>query len=131
MHGDERIDLEKLTAFPWDSVRGQQAGSSPPAAYFLMRGPRVVVAKFKTEEDCDFAAMASKACEVMVRRGWTVKSWIPGSQDGKAKRRFGVVDENWFWIHGDDYWRQSRHDPFTALVEADKWYRDNVEQKIG
>lgn len=67
-----------------------------------------------------FSALANNAFNVMMRRGWypacdSEKWWVVSG--GPA----GIINE-----HCD---RVPWADPFTALVEADKWYRENIEDK--
>ncbi len=76
-------------------------------------------------ENQPFIALARNAYDVMMRRGWypvPVESelWNVCTQ-GLA----GKLPEE-FW----EAWRKLRFaDPFTALVEADAWYREHVEGK--
>ncbi len=74
----------------------------------------------------DFASgewiiQAHAAYEVMMRRGWWAeprfekpRRWVVWSNDGMVLRTA---------LTGYD-------DPFTALVEADEWYRENVENAV-
>ncbi len=70
------------------------------------------------------AALALRAGEVMMRRGWTARQISDGwlVQDDRnnpllqCHKRKDYTD----WFVADD--------PFTALVEADKWYEVNVEK---
>ena len=67
-----------------------------------------------------FVVMARKAFDVMMRRHWGVRlgreSWIVLG-----------ADDAWLWHEKHGYFKGA--DPFTALVEADEWYRENVEEK--
>ncbi len=112
------IDLSKLTPAPW---------SVPDGCGYVTDTEGNPCADCGGADDAEFIALARNAFDVMMRRGWSVRTWIPGSLDGKAPRRFGVIDEDGEWLHKTDYWITSRHDPFTALVEADRWYREHVE----
>lgn len=70
------------------------------------------------EDDAKFIDLARNAFDVMMRRGWSAQ----------------CVDKNFWYVCddcGDDVvLEESSHhweDPFTALVEADKWYREHGE----
>jgi len=67
------------------------------------------------QEDAEFIVLARAAFEVMMKRGWA-----PGRGN----------NGNW-WVEnvkGDLVLDQDYADPFTALVEVDAWYRENVEK---
>lgn len=61
--------------------------------------------------DAHFIAIARNAFDVMMRRGWSVKCFQSG---------------RWYVDNGSEY-LNSADDPFTALLEADAWYKANVE----
>ena len=75
------------------------------------------------ETDAQFIALARNAFEILMRRGWLVQQISPngpwmvcGPQWAfNPKDRDMVVSDSWL-------------DPFTALVEADAWYKANVEK---
>ena len=84
----------------------------------LLSGPH-----FATELFVERAVLASQAFDVMMRRKWRpITNVLPG-----------------WWVLGDDenpvhlpLHRDSPAiyaDPFTALVEADRWYKENVEER--
>jgi hypothetical protein len=94
----------------------------------------VVVAAFERQSDAEFAARARNAFDVMVRRGWYAErfsllgggfAWrIPMDVANDMVRQHGANAcdfKSWASLRKFD-------DPFAALVEADKWYRDNVEK---
>lgn len=84
------------------------------------------------EMDWDFAefiAIARAAFDVMMRRGWNPmlnpcdeKTWRVDMNDGTCFA-YGHEDEFNEGVNPADW-----PDPFTALVEADRWYRENVEK---
>ena len=87
----------------------------------LLHGKEVsgaVALAITSQDDAEFIALARNAFDVMMRRGW----WA--SFDG------GLHPEKWS-VHGkgSGFLRdQKMHDdPFTALVEADKWYKENIK----
>lgn len=67
-------------------------------------------------------ALCRNAMDVQHRRGWAA---VAGDSEGKwvARKEAGdghrVID-----ILGE---KSDFDDPFTAIVEADKWYKENVE----
>lgn len=64
--------------------------------------------------DLTFLQLARAAFDVMMRRGWGVENrggWYATSKYGDRA------------VGGTDLYP----DPFTALVEADAWYKQNVE----
>lgn len=80
----------------------------------------------------DFAAfvvLARSAFDVMMRRGWNPCQDIHST--------WFVLDCRCRCVHPADDYRSDdgrfnpvRYgDPFTAIVEADRWYRENVEAK--
>ncbi len=102
------IDLEKLSPAPWQA-HGHEL-------YYSSR----LHQQIPSAVDAGFIALARNAFDVMMRRGWGVV-WF---EDG----RWAIVTQG-----------ESAHeclaarislsnDPFTAMVEADKWYRENVEK---
>lgn len=114
------IDLENLTPVPWTSVR--QFGAEPPYRCVIANNMDAF-AMVEREADADFIALARDAFDVMMRRGWQVMSI-----DGRWHVHDGVDGNSYLWIGGVGAYPIPA-DPFTALVEADKWYRENVEGK--
>lgn len=79
------------------------------------------------KEAAAFYALARNAFDVLMRRRWLVECITPpcdGFPDGPgwtASFHGMYMDPNECMLPG------GFPDPFTALVEADKWYRENVE----
>jgi len=116
------MDLSKLTPAPWESVATWKVVGSETGEFILARGLKGI-ANFAKEADGDFAALARNAFDVLMRR-----RWFPNCHNGKWRVESGVVRlEGWI---GDVANPIEANDPFTALVEADKWYRENVEGKL-
>ena len=75
-----------------------------------------------------FSLTAYAALEVMMHRGWGVRLLLTllSTESKEILPRWHVLGisepQGWPFKIG---WS----DPFTALVEADKWYKENVEQK--
>ncbi len=105
------MDLSKLSPAPWQVEqfdRGPSLTSGPPddaSERFALDDPM-------ERADMEFAALARNAFDVMLRRGWGPTRDITG--------KWGV----------EEYWCSLPHqpDPFTALVEADKWHKENFEK---
>lgn len=112
------MDLSKLTPAPWSSVAQMWGDSAVPTGKFVLAHGKTPVAIFLNEADCDAAALARNAFDVMMRRGWHSRL-LP---DGRG----WTVDVAQCRHYGD---KGMFADPFTALVEADRWYAANVEGK--
>jgi hypothetical protein len=65
---------------------------------------------------------AELAFDVMIRRRWGV-TYPPGARKGWIVNGPDVPEQ--FWKPNPENWP----DPFTALVEADKWMKENVEKE--
>lgn len=122
------MDISGLAPAPW-KASGCHIESAPIHA----DGGRMVIYDEGGHNDVDaaFIALARNAFDVMMRRRWEAHWsaegwWVDGEDKG-----YGGYDANdWHpgmfqkWL--DEYlWS----DPYTALVEADKWYVANVENK--
>ncbi len=80
--------------------------------------PRMEIAKTVAA----FAVLARNAFDIMLRRGWGVERvW---NNDLRVYRWYIVAD-------APRALREGFADPFTALVEADRWYAENVEGARG
>ncbi len=124
------MNLDKISPAPWSSViqayatmLDENGGFLPTGKFVLARGLEQV-AIFDSEADCDHAALARNAFDVMTRRGWGVAVHLDGSVSGARPRCWVVVDEEGNLVTNTSYF-----DPFTALVAADEWYKANVENK--
>jgi hypothetical protein len=95
------MDLSKLTPAPWTV---DERGWCDDADY---------------HENQEGIALMRNAADVMMRRGWwpvcdSEKWFVRGEGTGPLQIK-----------NDDGPWS----DPFTALVEADRWYKENVEAK--
>jgi hypothetical protein len=99
------MDLTKLTSAPWKVAGDIHLGESGWCT---------------NETDLEFIEVARIAFDVMIRRGWGVIPVTGGWQ--AVECRPGVCGINSMII---------KSDPFAALVEADKWYRENIETYKG
>lgn len=115
------IDLSKLTPAPWEATRWRVCAG-------IGEGERIEVVcdtannkETRTEANAlkaAFIALARNAFDVMMRRGW------------HANLYKGSPPEGGMWYVDVPEMRiaiPAWPDPFTALVEADKWYRENME----
>lgn len=119
------MNLDQLTPAPWKAELGDVlAGKFQQeiACCFCGSG-QAAMPCHPDEEDvarAEFIALARNAFDVMMRRGWN-----PVKVDGKWQ--VSGTDESGRWETTPlCTWFP---DPFTALVEADKWYRENVEEQ--
>ena len=122
------FDPNKLTPAPWDA-------NSNETALAVWHDSKVMVASGwsvhhsdktpSTEEknaNMAFIALARNAFDVMMRRGWhayfdeAAQGWFLGGHHGSLNAFSQSVGACF-------------SDPFTALVEADKFYRENVEKQ--
>lgn len=124
------IDLEKLSAAPWRHNGFHTIISGD----FRIAECDLDLSGVECEANADFIALARNAFEVMMRRGWTADK---SSVEGEGWRVMMFGDHFAFTEDGEaGTFRSDRitaiphwPDPFTALVEADAWYRANVEAK--
>ena len=126
------LDLSKLTPAPWVVCREtEEFGTIGMPVVRMDDDDSIVVGHGSdwgpttdnTETDATFIALARNAFEVLIRRGW-----------GVEKR--GGCDPGWMVtdIIGDVFYPPDSDntailpsDPFTAIVEADKWLREHVK----
>jgi hypothetical protein len=86
-----------------------------------------VVIEEEAEANAAFIALGRNAFDVMMRRRWSpvaspiAGTWRVDTDDG-AYFAYGKEDED--GVNPAEF-----ADPFTALVEADRWYRENVEAR--
>jgi hypothetical protein len=108
------MDVSKLAPAPW-RVTGDAAGL-PFIVYPCPADEGCADGCLRIEKHLEFIALARNAFDVMMRRGWTPRKtgefWTAGD----------------LWHSHDAVWYVGPWgDPFTALVEADKWYKERVE----
>lgn len=111
------MDLEKVTAAPWGEAKNVVYGPDGMIGEFgfgyLFNDPEMIA-------NAAFTCLARNAFEVMMRRG---EGFMLCQTDDGKRWMIDCSIGNHGWIPG--FWP----DPFTALVEADKWYTQNVEAK--
>lgn len=132
------MDLSKLTPAPWESVTILSAGErdTPDGGHEMwsespwrvINGPPQRISDamlcrraFTNATDTEFMALARGAFDVMMRRKWEPEAWL-------AEGDVWGVDSAVASLPAELY-AMRWPDPFTALVEADRWYVENVEGK--
>lgn len=114
------IDLTKLSPAPFtvckDSATVCDIAGGAVAHFFQGTTPETKAQAFR---DAHSYALVRNAFDVMLRRGWYA---IPAHMVSAMRKGLWTV-------MGQDFPEpyQYHPDPFTALVEADRWYRENVE----
>jgi hypothetical protein len=124
---DTQFDPSKLSPAPWVVRVDPELDWScipKPNGYPLLMGE-------DESEDCRaalaFAALARNAEDVMLRRDWHAKRIGDGCWLALTGHDRPITDE---WLAQDESRIPSRRfwpHPFVALVEADEWYKANVE----
>lgn len=115
------MDLTKLTPAPWE-VSGVEGMTTK---YVHSDQSPGVVAIDLCPTDAAFVALARNAFDAMMRRGW-------GVFPSQTEPGWGIVLPHLPQYAPRDKYRWIRAkrwpDPFTALVEADRWYSANMEK---
>jgi len=123
------MDLNKLTPAPWFWSKCGNWIFGPDVNGIV--GEHILC--YNTDDDGlhgeqadkDFIALARNAFDVMMRRGWSpclaeedgpLDEWTLFDSGGLPVISCPGVTVPRIWP-----------DPFTALVEADEWYKENVE----
>ena len=117
--------LDKLTPAPW--VLASDSGEWWNRLYTARAAPNNEIGSLKYRDDLAFVAMARNAFDVMMRRGWwPVTMTVPWNPPFlwmvTGRERLPWQDDDGWLMMPEMKWP----DPFTALVEADKWYAANV-----
>ncbi len=111
------MDLSKLSPAPWHNVGHE-------LFFGHMDNPRSHHQQIWSEPDTEFIALARNAFDVMMRRGWYSYKDEKGKWFVSFTGYTGPQSLRVFSFSEDGF-----ADPFTALVEADRWYRENIECK--
>lgn len=124
------MNLENLTPAPW-AVTGLVDELHIVGDYESKDHWDTWIAHMTQDDgqtDAAFIALARNAFDVMMRRGWANTRQFHA--DGKITwgADFCRFDPKSFFEFSNLPHANSFDDPFTALVEADKWYLDNVEK---
>ena len=105
------LDLSKLSPAPWVNCGHE--------LFFGRQRQGTRHQQILKEADAEFCALARNAFDIMMRRGWGCSHgprgwWVNCPMEVCLK--FGV-----------NFKMEPFPDPFTALVEAEKWYVEHVE----
>lgn len=123
------IDLGKLTPAPWHTAGTTYSPSGPKKNLWSNAEPGMqsgqMIAQSISPDDAEFIALSRNAFDVMTRREWFAEP-MPRPYKGKWQVRCMGGAE---FIGPNQPGPITADGPFTALVEADKWYRENVEAK--
>jgi hypothetical protein len=126
------MDLSKLSPAPWRILESSDKEENP----CLLAADNSWLTCGVHSDSCingldnaEFIAVARNAFDVMTRRGWHAEK-CSESDDWVVLKSLWGGDDALERLCNDE-WQKAAYasDPFTALVEADKWYRENVESK--
>lgn len=106
------MEVDKLTPAPWKGTQGMVLG---PDGFCIHDDAGL------NEDDAKFIALSRNAFDVMMRRKWGV--WSTGERWFLRTDIARFPEDFCDWMLGE---RWICH--YTALVEADRWYRENVEK---
>ncbi len=114
------MDLDKLSPAPWKAEPADMI--TPPLV--SVNGITLLLATAGGpigNSAVEFVALARNAFSVMMQRGWFVRLM--------PIREWIVYDEfsGPIWDKKNKRHPPKFYDPFTALVEVDKWYKEHVE----
>ncbi len=127
------IDLTKLTPAPWMRVPfgGQwkdedgcigvghpltNSGICDCENYW----EQIVGGWCAKRTNIEFIALARNAFDVMMMRNWHAE-FVDG--------RWLAIDDDGHAVHYGNSYFPPGNDPFTVIVDSDKWYREQVENK--
>ena len=125
------MNLTQIREAPWFVTSHKLSEDSPTEFFDVVTGPvddpseQYSVIDNPTKDEAELIAKARNALDVMLRLGWSpsfdpyTKLWTVFSR----KDRFGVSEE----IGAEEGLHYT--DPFTALVEVEKWYKENIDPK--
>lgn len=127
------IDLSKLAPAPW-KARDCEVESAP----INEKGDVMMIYDEggHNEADAAFIALARNAFDVMMRRGWFAAphqgGWNVLMPMSDTPRADCVSVVSWYKaeLAGRPFTNTGGiigPDPFTALIEADAWYKQNVD----
>lgn len=128
------MDLSKLSPAPWWAVHTETAYPDVETGPTDDPSERFSVIERMDGADFAFIALARNAFDVMLQRGWSPErfsllgggfAWrIPMGQANEMIREHGVNAACFKNYAALTKWP----DPFTALVEADRWYAEHIEK---
>ncbi len=126
------LDLSKLSPAPWtalvDPVLGMGVDLNEQFGPFFLGGDKWPLSR--QIAFADFVVLSRNAFDVMLRRGWVVSY----SDEQPRKWHSGIPMSDMARIadaklgHDCPLFKDGFDDPFTAIVEADKWFKEHVEK---
>ena len=121
------LDLSRLSPAPW-RLQEECPEQDADVGVFAADGKVVTLGDVMACVDLAFIALARNAFNVMVRRGWGLGF---SGQEGPMQGWLVLLPKEMYPLDHRLYPLANLRatDPFTALVEADKWYRENCEQQ--
>jgi hypothetical protein len=125
-YGDDKSPSSIKSNCREDVIYLQEPPGSSVVGYIRCNGREIAsIISDGTDEDGERIALALRALEVMTRRSWGVSKSERGWQ---VNNILGLSDECPEFV--ERFWCEMEYDnPFTAVVEADKWYRKWEESK--
>ena len=130
------MDLSKLTPAPWEAsrrdwrnndagfdryihgdIRESEYGGKVATGVAIVQGN--ATSGTIQDANAEFIALARNAFDVMMRRGWKISRKAGGQWRVDVPTRKPYDGASWECLADD---------PFTALIEADRWYREHVER---
>jgi hypothetical protein len=127
MEDPETTMLDELALAPWHVEDHADSDHFPGLVRVYMKrsgdDPSPWVADVGlSRSNAEFIALARNAFDVMMRRGWSPErmgdTWVVNDEDGRM-----------FNYQSEELMRWP--DPYTALVEADAWYKEHIEHDVG
>jgi hypothetical protein len=121
------IDLRKLTPAPWE-VSGAGRSDHAICGDATEKTNRPLFERWDgkvDETDAEFCCLSRNALDVMMRRRWSPWLIVTGELSGMWTVVGELFQPTRFLVHQKKF---TWPDPSTALVEADKWYKENVEK---
>ena len=141
------MDVTKISPAPWKAVhRYCNAGPDDDEVFGLawdIEGPpEAINGQFAKAADAQFVALARNALDIMMRRSWWPQRVFQPGWDFGWVACYRKPDQPHCgpWIvmpsiddcRGHPEWRRYWPDPFTCIVETDKWLTNlSVEADLG
>lgn len=125
LHGSDELYGLKPNEVGWD-ILGDGPEDEPTEGHAVVYGIAGDGTIIPERADLEFIALSRNAFDVMMRRGWTAIPMRRGDELWWSVRLKDGSDMDLKFIVNSPS-RGLFSDPFTALVEADKWYRENAK----
>lgn len=127
------VDIAKLTPTPV-TVKHSPKIDLMPGIWARNGNVDFKIADVRNEDDAELFALARNAFDIQMRRGWFASPWWQQEFNGQKINSGWGLDKSLWENHRYKPWVRFCEDmiyddPFTALVEADAWFKANVENK--